>query len=86
MGRSNNGKNFLIYQGPITFDPHVITLNVTSDTAAQSEAFVNFSPFQPNVLVYEDSPLYGVMFNKALPLSFFLNNIFLNNYISLILI
>ena len=71
---SGYGKDFLIYQGPITLESHVITVNVTSDASAQSEAFINFSPFQPNVLVYESSPLYGVLFNKALPTSFYLSD------------
>ena len=71
---SGYGKDFLIYQGLVTLDPHTITLNVTSDAAAQSEAFINLSPFQPNVLVYESSPLYGVLFNEALPSSFYLTD------------
>ncbi|MEI8337823.1 MAG: hypothetical protein WCF92_01600 [bacterium] len=71
---SGYGKNFIIYNGLILLDSHTITLNVTSDTSAQSTAFVNLAPYQPNVLVYEDSPLYGILFNKALPTSFALSN------------
>ncbi|MEI6850262.1 MAG: hypothetical protein WCK29_04455 [archaeon] len=71
---SGYGKNFMIFQGPIVLNSHTVTLNATSDSSAKSESFVNLNPIQPNVLVYEDSPLYGVQFNKALPVSFYLTN------------
>ena len=71
---SGYGKDFVIYQGTIILDPHTITALVTSDTSSQSTSFVNLAPVQPNVLVYEDSPLYGVLFNDALPASFYLNS------------
>jgi len=71
---SGYGKNFILFEGSILHDSHTITALVTSDTSAQSNAFVDLAPFQPNVLVYEDSPLYGVLTNKALPISFFLTN------------
>ena len=71
---SGYGKDFVLYQGPIILDSHTITVTVNGDGAAESNAFVPLAPIQPNVLVYEDNPLYGVLFNEALPASFNLGN------------
>lgn len=71
---SGYGSNYMLFAGPIVQDDQYIYVTATADSGATAEANIDMLPTLPNVLVYEDSPLYGVLFNKALPQTFNLQN------------
>ncbi len=71
---SGYGSNYMLFQGPIVQDDQYIYVTATADSGASAEANIDMLPTLPNVLVYEDNPLYGVLFNKALPANFSLQD------------
>jgi len=62
---SGAGKSSLTFYDSVLSLPTQIQVEVLTDqdTVAASTA-INLAPIQPNALVYEDSPLYGTLFNS----------------------
>ncbi len=59
-------KNTFSLKGGYLLKPETIQVEVKDDflNKAKGEAFINF--FAPEVLLYENNPLYGILHNKAL--------------------
>lgn len=69
--QSGYGKNFLSTSSGVLAKPFVIAVEVTNaDGSLKSESAVELRGVQPQVLLYENHPLYGIMYNKALPSQF----------------
>lgn len=64
---SGYGKSFVDIQGGFFSRPEVVKLRVsTVDNLQESETFIVIEPKKPTLLFYENSPLYGVLYNKAI--------------------
>jgi hypothetical protein len=64
---SGYGKNFIFFNGGIPLKPTSVTVEVASlDQTYAAEGSTKFSPVQPQVIFYEDSPLLGTLYGKAM--------------------
>jgi hypothetical protein len=64
---SGKGKNIFIFSGNGISDDTDIDLTVQdSNKKITAEKVISISPASPKVLMYENSPLYGILFNRAL--------------------
>jgi len=64
---SGYGKNYIFFAGGIPLKPAKITVEVSSlDQVYAAEGDTSFSPIQPQIIFYEDNPLLGILYNKAL--------------------
>ena len=63
---SGYGKNSLNYDGSILLDDTTIEVTVTAQDGTQGEAIIVLSAQKPVVLMYENNPLNGIMFNKSI--------------------
>jgi len=64
---SGRGKNTYIFSGNGISDDTDIDLTVQDDNKKiTAERITSLSPANSKILMYEDSPLYGILFNKAL--------------------
>jgi hypothetical protein len=65
---SGFGKNSYLFKGPIILRENLIESNVyaASSPEIQGTNKINLTNSYPAALVYEDSPLLGVLFNKAI--------------------
>ncbi len=64
---SGKGKNLFVFRGEIPVTIKTISVTVESpDHAMIADAAITVVPVAPRLLFYEDSPLYGLLFGKAL--------------------
>ncbi|KKU26570.1 MAG: hypothetical protein UX39_C0008G0033 [Candidatus Magasanikbacteria bacterium GW2011_GWA2_46_17] len=64
---SGYGKNFIFFRGDIPLKAANITVEVSSvDQSYVAEGNTVITPVQPGIVFYEDSPLLGVLQNRAL--------------------
>lgn len=72
---SGTGKNSIVLTDSVLSLPQTITVEVLSDanTIVGSKS-IRLASISPSVLIYEDSPLYGPLFNKEVGGKFILNN------------
>lgn len=61
---SGFGKNSVSFKGGILLKPEEIEVEVTDDNFNRSKQTVAIEPMQPFALLYENNPLYGILFNK----------------------
>ncbi len=70
LGNSSGyGKQRLQLKDGVLIKDNVIGVVVTaaSDSTLHGEASINLSANEPEILFYEDNPLYGILYNKAVP-------------------
>jgi hypothetical protein len=64
---SGLGKNTFIFSGSVPIRDAQIKVTVTSiDRTISASREVNIPNIAPKIIFYEDSPVYGIMFNKAI--------------------
>jgi len=64
---SGYGKNYLIYSGSIISHPLNIKVEVSSlDGDYKGSKGISVQEIEPKILLYEDHPLYGTLYNNAL--------------------
>lgn len=64
---SGYGKSFISFTGSVPLKPVTVAVEVSSmDQTYVAEGKTTLSPVQPGVVFYEDNPLAGVLYNKAL--------------------
>ena len=69
------GKNSITFTGPIITRPQVIKVEIlTTDGALLASATREFAPRPTKLLVYEDNPLYGMMFHKEVSSTYSMNS------------
>lgn len=72
---SGYGKQSLTLKGDIASRPFTITVDVASrDNSIKGQGFMNVDAVDPEVLLYEEDPLYGVLYNRAVGEQFSLKN------------
>lgn len=66
--QSGYGKQSLTLAGDLLPRPYTIDVTAsTPDNSAEAEGYITVSPGSPSISFYIDDPLYGPLFNKALP-------------------
>lgn len=64
---SGYGKNFINFIGGIPLKPTEVEVEAESiDKVYVASGLTSFTPQPPELLFYEDNPLYGILYNKAL--------------------
>ncbi|MDO8483093.1 MAG: hypothetical protein Q7S86_04735 [bacterium] len=64
---SGYGKNFIFFKGDVPLKAANITVEVSSvDQSYVAEGNTVITPIQPGIVFYEDSPLLGVLQNRAI--------------------
>lgn len=64
---SGYGKNTFTMTGALISRPIEITVEVTSrDSSARAVSNITVFPIEPEMILYEKNPLYGIQFQKAL--------------------
>lgn len=64
---SGYGKSFILFKGDVPLKPATISVEVSSvDQSYVAEGGTTLTPVQPGVILYEDSPLLGILQNRAL--------------------
>lgn len=64
---SGRGRGVAVFPSPVLFGADVISVDVTTtDGTMTGSATINISSTKPLLLLYEDHPLFGVMYHKAL--------------------
>ena len=72
---SGYGKQTLTVAGsPIQRPFSIKVVVISQDQTIQGEAVIEIEATQPEVLIYEESPLYGVLYNKAVTSNFSLKS------------
>lgn len=72
---SGYGKSFIMFTGSIPIKKATITVEAaTTDQSYIADSSITIAPTLPKILFYEDNPLLGTMFNKALSSSARLQN------------
>lgn len=70
---SGKGKNLFVFRGTVPIRVKTISVSVESpDHTMVADASVDIVPVAPRLLFYEEHPLYGFLFGKALVGSFLL--------------
>lgn len=66
--KSGTGRNTFKYTGPIILRSHLIQVEATAqnDTSVKGLSGVTLDAIDPRAMVYQDHPLYGILFNKAI--------------------
>jgi hypothetical protein len=66
---SGYGKNYIYIQGDILGEPINIKVDISStlDGGISASKEITYSPTDPVVAIYENSPLFGYVFENALP-------------------
>ena len=65
--QSGYDKQSIVIPGNIVPHPYTISVTVsTRDGSAQGTEYIPISPISPEVLFYNDDPLYGALYNRAL--------------------
>ncbi|OHA26168.1 MAG: hypothetical protein A3C06_03525 [Candidatus Taylorbacteria bacterium RIFCSPHIGHO2_02_FULL_46_13] len=68
---SGFGRNTLNVNGPVLRPPLTISATAISRSGLESaEGVVEIEPVDPLALVYENNPLYGILFNRVIATSF----------------
>ncbi len=64
---SGYGKNFIFFKGGVPLKPATVSVEVSStDEAYVAEGSTVLVPVQPGVVFYEESPLVGTVYSRAL--------------------
>lgn len=64
---SGLGKNILNYKGSVPIRTGIVSVQVSSiDQKQIANASINIEPKESRVILYENDPEYGILFNKAL--------------------
>lgn len=64
---SGYGKNFILFKGAVPLRATSVEVEAASvDKMYAASGKTTFSPVLPQLMFYEDSPLYGVLYNEAL--------------------
>lgn len=64
---SGVGKNVIYYNSPFISEPIEVVVDVkTPDGSVTSNKAVYLTPGEPLVLIYEDNPIYGIIYEKAI--------------------
>jgi len=64
---SGYGKSFVDIKGGFFSRPEIVKLGVsTEDNLQYAETYIVVEPKKPQLLFYENSPLYGVLYNNAI--------------------
>lgn len=71
---SGYGKNSLVYEGTILLKDTKIEVVVSSVDGTTGSGLIILTPQSPLVLMYENSPLYGILSNKAVAGNFLMKN------------
>jgi hypothetical protein len=76
LGSSSGvGKNTLVIDGGIPIKDIDIELEILdSSKNVLAEESIMVSPSDPKIIFYENSPLYGILYNKAIPENYSLGN------------
>lgn len=62
---SGVGRNTLSFTDSVVSKPQIIKVDIIgADKSTLATASINITPVRPSLLVYENNPLYGFMFNK----------------------
>ncbi len=64
--KSGYGRNSLSYTGSILGNDSIVEVEVSSAGGTKGKGTILLSPQEPEALLYEQSPLYGTLFNKEL--------------------
>jgi hypothetical protein len=64
--RSGYGVNAFSYAGGILASPVIIDVNVNDEGGDNAENYISLAPTDTTMALYEDSPIYGVLFNNEL--------------------
>jgi hypothetical protein len=74
--KSGLGKNTFAYTGSIILSPHVFKVETyaASDPKVTAKSDLTLEAVDPSVNIYEDHPLYGILFNKSLLGDFNMND------------
>jgi hypothetical protein len=72
---SGYGKNSLVFKGNLLQKPTTVQVEVkTVDGSRTGNAVLTIEPLNPEVLVYEDDPLYGILYNKTIAMKALVKN------------
>ncbi len=72
---SGTGKNSIVLTDSVLSLPQTITVEVLSDAnTIVGRKSIRLASITPSVLIYEDSPLYGPLFNREVSEKFILNS------------
>ncbi len=64
---SGYGKSYILFNGGIPLKPAVVSVEVTSmDQIYSAEGRITLTPTQPGIVLYEDTPLMGTLYSRAL--------------------
>ncbi len=64
---SGYGKDSFVFQGGIVPQPTTISVEASSLTdGTRASASIELDPERPELLLYQDDPLYGIFYNRAL--------------------
>ena len=64
---SGYGKNFILFRGDVPLKPATVSVEVSStDGAYVATNSTTLNPVQPGIVLYEDSPLLGILYEQAL--------------------
>jgi len=64
---SGQGKNYLNFSGSIPARDTLVEVSVTSlDSKLNADASITIVNSSPEIIFYENSPIYGIMMNKAI--------------------
>ncbi|MES2060077.1 MAG: hypothetical protein V4438_03540 [Patescibacteria group bacterium] len=64
--RSGYGVNAFLYKGKILASPVIIDVAASDGNGLQAENYISLSPFGNMIGVYENSPIYGILFGREL--------------------
>lgn len=75
INESGLGKNILNYRGSLLGRAQNISVEISSlDRQYVANANINITPIQPKTVLYDNDPQYGILYNKAIPNSYNLND------------
>ncbi len=66
--KSGYGIQTFSYKGDILMQPVNIGLEVSLDGGNTASTYIDMKPTEPEIGIYEDSPLYGILWNRELAL------------------
>jgi hypothetical protein len=64
--KSGYGRNTLEYTGTILGQNTIVRVEVTATDGTSGEGIVLLSPHPTKIVAYENNPLYGILFNRAI--------------------
>jgi len=72
--QSGVGKNSIVITDSVLSLPQIIKVEIfTDENVVATSALIKLTSIAPSVLIYEDNPLYGFLFNKELGTKFVLD-------------